>query len=210
LNFPVGTQQPVHSDILHFSSVPDGYMCGVWVALEDVDADNGLLIYYPGSHTWPQFYNEHIGINVAQLPKRGSFEYHQKVWDGLIALYGAQPKRFFARKGQALIWLSRLLHGGDRQNDMMRTRLSQVTHYYFEGCCYWTPAHSDPFYGNIAFRKLVDIASGERVLNSLCGYRIPGWFASLATHGGPLCLLIWARRKLIDATAAEEAHPHSS
>lgn len=41
LNFEFGTQQRAHSDTVHFSSLPRRFMCGVWVALEDVDADNG-------------------------------------------------------------------------------------------------------------------------------------------------------------------------
>src|SRR3954454_3714018 len=61
LNFAVGSQQPAHSDSIHFSSSPEGFMCGVWLALEDIDADNGPLIYYPGSHRWPHFGNEHLG-----------------------------------------------------------------------------------------------------------------------------------------------------
>jgi hypothetical protein len=36
LNFPVGTQQHYHSDSVHFSSIPERFMCGVWVALEDI------------------------------------------------------------------------------------------------------------------------------------------------------------------------------
>src|SRR5689334_14032123 len=53
LNFPIGTQQPAHADSFHFQSNPNGYMCGVWVALEDMDMDNGPLVYYPGSHKLP-------------------------------------------------------------------------------------------------------------------------------------------------------------
>ena len=37
LNFPIGTEQKVHSDVIHFASDPPTYMCGVWVALEDID-----------------------------------------------------------------------------------------------------------------------------------------------------------------------------
>ena len=37
LNFRVGTEQAPHSDTLHFNSKPSGYMCGVWVALEDIE-----------------------------------------------------------------------------------------------------------------------------------------------------------------------------
>ena len=55
LNFKVGTQQKAHSDTLHFSSLPARYMCGVWVALEDITEDNGPLFYYPGSHRNPEY-----------------------------------------------------------------------------------------------------------------------------------------------------------
>ena len=43
LNFRRGTQQAPHSDALHFNTVPAGFMCGVWVAMEDMDMDNGPL-----------------------------------------------------------------------------------------------------------------------------------------------------------------------
>jgi hypothetical protein len=32
LNFRVGTQQRTHSDMIHFSSIPERFMCGVWVS----------------------------------------------------------------------------------------------------------------------------------------------------------------------------------
>jgi hypothetical protein len=54
--------------------------------------------------------------------------------------YSARP--FFACKGQALIWAANLLHGGSVQHDPARTRWSQVTHYYFRDCIYYTPAFS--------------------------------------------------------------------
>ncbi|MGE3143702.1 MAG: phytanoyl-CoA dioxygenase family protein, partial [Hyphomonadaceae bacterium] len=60
LNFPVGTQQHFHSDSVHFSSTPERFMCGVWVALEDVGEENGPLIYYPGSHALPIYTTEHV------------------------------------------------------------------------------------------------------------------------------------------------------
>jgi Phytanoyl-CoA dioxygenase (PhyH) len=64
LTFPVGTQQHFHSDAVHFSSIPERFMCGVWVALEDIDLEAGPLVYYPGSHKWPIYTNEHIGANT--------------------------------------------------------------------------------------------------------------------------------------------------
>jgi hypothetical protein len=38
-----------------------------------------------------------------------------------------------------------------------------VTHYYFENCVYYTPMHSDPFYGNVVLRTPVDLRTGQRV-----------------------------------------------
>jgi hypothetical protein len=47
LNFPVGTEQKLHSDANHFSSIPERFMCGVWLAMEDVHADAGPLTMHP-------------------------------------------------------------------------------------------------------------------------------------------------------------------
>ena len=62
LNFPVPTEQRAHSDTVHFNTVPHGFMCGVWVALEDVDADNGPLFYYPGSQNLPVNHMQDLGL----------------------------------------------------------------------------------------------------------------------------------------------------
>ena len=64
LNFPVGTQQHFHTDAVHFSSVPERFVCGVWVALEDIHEDSGPLVYYPGSHRLPILMNEHLGVTA--------------------------------------------------------------------------------------------------------------------------------------------------
>jgi hypothetical protein len=50
LDFCRGTEQEAHRDSLHFDSLPHGFMCGVWVALEDVGAGQGPVRYRPGSH----------------------------------------------------------------------------------------------------------------------------------------------------------------
>lgn len=185
LNFPVGTQQHVHTDLVHFSSSPERFMCGVWVALEDINEDNGPLVYYPGSHRWPVYTNEHIGhcaAHMEQTPTQGLYE---EMWRALVETYGAQEEYFHARKGQALIWAANLLHGGSRQRDPMRTRWSQVSHYYFDDCAYYTPMTSDPYYGNIDFRKLVNIATGQEVPHRYAGHLVPqGFVDACSTAGG--------------------------
>ncbi|WP_421738821.1 phytanoyl-CoA dioxygenase family protein [Caulobacter sp.] len=165
LSFPVGTQQHIHSDSIHFSSIPERFMCGVWLAMEDIHPDAGPLVYYPGSHKWPIIYNDMIGKLIgagadflAQTP-------YENVWAALVEATGVQPEYFHPKKGQALIWAANLLHGGSRQKDPARTRWSQVTHYYFDDCTYYTPAYSDPPVGNLDLRQIVDLSTGQVVPN---------------------------------------------
>jgi ectoine hydroxylase-related dioxygenase (phytanoyl-CoA dioxygenase family) len=132
LNFRWGTQQPAHSDAIHFNSMPAGYMCGAWVALEDIDMDNGPVVYYPGSHRIPEVTMDELG------PDADEATYNAYVVE-LVAREGLEPRYATMRKGQVLIWASNLLHGGSERRDMSRTRQSQVTHFFFEGCRYYSP-----------------------------------------------------------------------
>jgi ectoine hydroxylase-related dioxygenase (phytanoyl-CoA dioxygenase family) len=138
LNFPIGTEQRVHSDTIHFDCDPATYMCGVWVALEDIDLDNGALVYYPGSHKLPQVRME----DVAPEPGVKHYPKYEDHMERLVKEKNLQPARAILKKGQALIWAANLMHGGGEHRDKSRTRHSQVTHYYFEGCQYFTPLES--------------------------------------------------------------------
>ncbi|MFM0473522.1 phytanoyl-CoA dioxygenase family protein [Paraburkholderia strydomiana] len=172
LNFPVSTQQHFHTDSIHFSSVPERFMCGVWIALEDISEDAGPLVYYPGSHKWPIYTNEHMDICSAESEERFTQEVYEPMWRELVEMHGVKPKTFTAKKGQCLIWLSNLLHGGLKQNDKNLTRWSQVNHYYFDGCAYYTPMHSDPAYGHIDFRSPTSVLTGKRFKNKYGGHEI--------------------------------------
>lgn len=145
LNFRVGTQQRAHSDTIHFNSVPKNMMAGAWVALEDVTAEQGPLFYVPGSHLWPEIDLCAIGIKGNKVGEHVP-DYYAKYEDyieSMIADRGGQRTEFYPKKGDILIWSSNILHGGSRQTNPARTRLSQVTHYYFENCRYYTPLLSN-------------------------------------------------------------------
>jgi phytanoyl-CoA dioxygenase PhyH len=184
LNFPVGTQQHYHTDSVHFSSIPERFMCGVWTALEDIDEDRGPLVYYPGSHKWPIYSNEHIGFCASGATTPLTQETFEPMWEALVARSGVQPRHFLPKKGQALIWAANLLHGGSRQNSAALTRWSQVTHYYFDDCAYYTPMLSDPFFGRIAFREMTDIVTGRPVPNKYVGKPIPEHFIAATRPRG--------------------------
>jgi hypothetical protein len=165
LNFPVGTQQHFHSDSIHFSSIPERFMCGVWLAMEDIHPDAGPLVYYPGSHKWPIVYNDMIGKVIGDNADFLAQTPYEDAWKAMVDASGVKPELFHPKKGQALIWAANLLHGGSRQIDPARTRWSQVTHYYFDDCTYYTPAFSDPLVGNLDLREIVDVSTGQLAPN---------------------------------------------
>jgi phytanoyl-CoA dioxygenase PhyH len=138
LNFKMPTQQRAHSDTIHFNSMPPGFMAGVWVALEDVDMDNGPLFYYPGSQKLHEVTMQDVGVE-ADYSQYSHYEEHiAKV----IADNDLEIEYGLIKKGQALIWSANLLHGGSPAKDPNRTRKSQVTHFFFEGTRYYTPLMS--------------------------------------------------------------------
>jgi len=164
LNFRVGSQQKTHSDSIHFYSVPQRFMCGVWVALEDTGESNGPLHYYPGSHKLP-FYD------MADLNLQGSKDvtqynhyltYENFVQD-LMEATGQKKEVFRVKKGQALIWSANLFHGGEPILRVGSTRHSQVTHYFFKECMYYSPIWSDLPIEKMYMRLPTNILTGELI-----------------------------------------------
>jgi len=184
LNFPVGTQQEAHTDAVHFSSLPERFMCGVWLAMEDIGPEAGPLFYLPGSHRWPPLTNSMIGRRGHDSTLNSAQDPFAQGWQALRKAYGAIEEMFLARKGQALIWTANLLHGGSHQKDPRLTRWSQVTHYYFDDCIYYTPAFFDEALGRLDLRSLRSIADGQSRPNTYLGEKVErpgkrgrGWLA---------------------------------
>jgi hypothetical protein len=139
INFLRGSQQAAHADSIHFNTIPEGYMCGVWVALEDMDMDNGPLVYYPGSHKLPYVRPADFGVEA----KWDNYPNYEEYAADTIVREGLEPAYATIKKGQAIVWAANLIHGGAPQSDRSRTRHSQVTHYFFEGCTYYTPMRTE-------------------------------------------------------------------
>ena len=162
LNFAVGSEQPCHSDAVHFHCQPHGFMCGVWIPLVDVEADSGPLVYFPESHRLPYQSAATLGLTteeVAEEPHPQRF--FEKGWEADIIRLGLTQQLFLPRRGQVLIWHANLLHGGLPVSNRLSRRWSQVVHYYFEDCLYTTPIKSfRPDQGGTYFRSPVDISTG--------------------------------------------------
>lgn len=168
LDFKWGTEQRGHSDCVHFSCIPARYMCGVWVALEDVGSHNGPLFYYPGSHRLPEVTPFDLGQTIDHV-RYGEYEDFQ---EQLMATLGFEPVEFHAKTGDVLVWSSNILHGGRPVHDVTSTRWSQVTHYYFEGGVYYTPFYSDTAFGELLLKEVVDLTTLEVVDHTFNGRQL--------------------------------------
>ena len=138
-------------------------MCGVWVALEDVDEGNGPLFYYPGSHRLPDPFFQRFGLESGL----GNYDRYEVAQEALVRGHELEPIEFHPKAGDALIWSANLVHGGKPIVEVGRTRWSQVTHYFFDGCIYVTPLFSDPELGEWFVRAdLENIATGRPATHS--------------------------------------------
>jgi hypothetical protein len=138
INFIKGSEQRAHSDIVHMTTYPQGYLIAIWVALEDIKEEQGALFYYPGSQKLPYTLNSDFnhGGSYLRLGNNAYKAYEDKV-DEVIENFGLQKKVFEAKKGDVLIWHANLLHGGSPITNTDATRKSMVFHYYAEDViCY--------------------------------------------------------------------------
>jgi ectoine hydroxylase-related dioxygenase (phytanoyl-CoA dioxygenase family) len=131
INFTYGSNQRAHSDSIHMTTYPLGYLIAVWIALEDTHPDNCPLFYYPGSHRLPYLLNSDFneGETALQLGKKDYVDYEDRIAEQ-IRERSLQPEVFLAKKGDLLIWHANLIHGGMPVQNPALTRKSMVIHYY--------------------------------------------------------------------------------
>jgi ectoine hydroxylase-related dioxygenase (phytanoyl-CoA dioxygenase family) len=131
INFLTGSEQKTHSDSIHMTTFPLGGLLGVWIALEDIDLDNGPLHYYPGSHTLPYYLNSDYDNN-GNFFLIGDKDYteYEKMLATKIKELNIKKNIFTAKKGDLLIWHANLLHGGEPHTNKEKTRKSMVFHYF--------------------------------------------------------------------------------
>ena len=131
ISFVQGSQQEAHSDAFHMMTEPPGFLVGVWVALEDIDADSGPVFYLPGSHRLPYVMSE--DLELADPPPLVTADkgipYVNRMRE-MVGTAGGEPKRFTARAGDVLFWHHNLLHGGSAIERADSTRRSLVAHYF--------------------------------------------------------------------------------
>jgi len=131
INFKHGSNQRAHSDSIHMTTYPLGYLIAVWIALEDTNMDNGPLFYYPGSHRLPYLLNEdfNTGATSLQVGRKDYVDYEDLI-DVVLLEKQLEKEVFLAKKGDIFIWHANLIHGGLPVRNAELTRKSMVIHYY--------------------------------------------------------------------------------
>jgi ectoine hydroxylase-related dioxygenase (phytanoyl-CoA dioxygenase family) len=126
LNFERGSQQPFHIDTWYMPPPVDNRMVVASICIDDVDADNGPVAYYPGSHRIPgyRFSDGRLNEKPEEVPLCRAY------LDREIAGRGLREVEFHGKSGDVLLWHAQLLHGGRPIRDNRRTRSSLVVHYW--------------------------------------------------------------------------------
>ncbi|MBK8498065.1 MAG: phytanoyl-CoA dioxygenase family protein [Flavobacteriales bacterium] len=138
INFLTGSEQHAHSDSIHMTTHPLGYMIAAWIALEPMTPDNGPLIYHTGSHKLPYLLNNSYdhGGNRFVIGDDAYARYEEAI-DKEIRNGGFPAQEFLAQPGDVLIWHANLLHGGKKMTMPNASRKSMVIHCFAEDVlCY--------------------------------------------------------------------------
>jgi phytanoyl-CoA hydroxylase len=130
LYFEYGSQQALHRDSTVVPTPHFGRLVAAWIALEDIVAESGPLQYVPQSQRLP-FFDFGKGEYTYDPSRHTPDEVTRAMnfYSDRLAASGLRPQQFLARRGEALIWHSALMHGGAMPADERRTRKSFVVHY---------------------------------------------------------------------------------
>jgi hypothetical protein len=111
------------------------YYVAAWIALHDIDPASGPFEYIPGSHRWPLMrqakvlsYLEPRERDDDRWPKI-SERFCVPAVETEIARRGIASRTFIAKKGDVLLWHSRLMHRGSNPRVPGMLRKTLIAHY---------------------------------------------------------------------------------
>lgn len=160
INFIGSTQQPLHSDYVHFGTVPDQHLVAVWVALEDIDPRSGPLQVVPRSHLLAPFEYRDLGLDLPMSlgDLRRNYSLYEEFVASILPLTGLSAIAPPMNRGDYLIWQANLLHGSPSCENPLLTRRSQVTHYHYASTeRFYNPGFSVPSEDHLVDRNVTFI-----------------------------------------------------
>jgi phytanoyl-CoA hydroxylase len=129
-----GSAQTPHRDTPVFSTRPEYFYFGVWVALEDANLANGALQVYRGGHKIPELDREAIALkrfgSLDEIPPTSNdlwIDYQGAVEQGCKDA-GLEVESLCVSAGDTVIWHPQLPHGGGPISDLTKSRFSFVMH----------------------------------------------------------------------------------
>ena len=131
-----GSQQAAHSDSIHMTTYPLGYLAAAWIAFENIHPDSGPLLFYPGSHKLPYVFSKNVGITESDFKNEGYGSYQAKYEPFIrqtIEQHNLERHYFLAKRGDVLVWHANLIHGGSARRDMQLSRRALVCHFFAKG-----------------------------------------------------------------------------
>lgn len=131
LYFEFGSQQMLHRDSTVVPTPEFGRLVAAWIALEDITPESGPLAYVPGSQKFP-FCGLRNDAEYVYDPSRHTADEVERAvrfYDDELKKSGLLTHQFLAKRGEALVWHSALMHGGAPPSSPERTRKSLVVHY---------------------------------------------------------------------------------
>jgi hypothetical protein len=125
----------------------------------------------PGSHRFSEVQLESLGLWAEPVGDRlgAGYTQYEAYLEALVRLNDMPVREATIKKGSVFVWAANLLHGGRPIVKPGATRMSQVTHFYFENCIYYTPIFSNVPLGEIHLRNVHDLRTGQRVPHRLNG-----------------------------------------
>ena len=131
----VSTERNWHQDTyLNPPSVGDHY-AAVWMALDDVHPDSGPFQYVEGSHRWPVITRDAIFAHIdpseqadPNWPKTTE-RFVVPAWEAELERRRAEVTTHLPRRGDVLIWHSRLVHRGSPPRVPGMERRALIAHY---------------------------------------------------------------------------------
>ena len=148
----LSTERDWHQDDYLNPDFINTWYCAVWIALDTVTPQSGPFEYVPGSQRWPLLRGEKVRsfltdeergrkaatTKLVEWPKYAE-RFLSPAIEAQIEASGLPVVPFYGRKGDVLVWHSRLMHRGSKRLEAWDTvggkiysrypRKSLITHY---------------------------------------------------------------------------------
>jgi len=129
-----GSAQPIHRDSPQFTTRPEYFFFGVWIALEDANEENGALDVIPGGHAIDEPDREAIALRhfptLNDVPGSSNelWDSYQEEVTRRCRDLGLGKKTLCVESGDTVIWHPQLPHGGSPIKNIAKSRFSFVMH----------------------------------------------------------------------------------